>query len=346
MARRTISLLMVLACVLASIVTTEHAVAQPTETRDVRSVLDAFGEAYAEQDWPHAIELGIEADSLRPNDATIQYNLACVYALNGGVDPATDWLRKAAASGFTHAALVEQDTDLDAIRDRLEYAEALAVIKKNRETDLAELEEKFTEHDLLVFLPEKYDPEKPAPLIIALHGYGGTAAGYPTYWREAAGEVGAILVAPQAVRRVAGAGYNWGRVEEANLFVRITLRRMSEDYSIDRDRVILTGFSQGGYIAYSLGVQHPEQFVGVVPMAGPYIRRLDKPKKVTDDDLPRFYFMVGARDALADQCRQTFRDFDEAGYDVKLRVYPGVGHTFPRQRTAELRRALKFVLPR
>ena len=39
-------------------------------------------------------------------------------------------------------------------------------------------------------------------------------------------------------------------------------------------------------------------------------------------------------------------DFAEAGYDVKLRVYPKVGHVFPLNRGEELRKALDFVLDR
>jgi len=36
-------------------------------------------------------------------------------------------------------------------------------------------------------------------------------------------------------------------------------------------------------------------------------------------------------------------DFEAAGYDVDLRVLSGVGHTFPRRTTTELRKALRFV---
>ena len=44
------------------------------------------------------------------------------------------------------------------------------------------------------------------------------------------------------------------------------------------------------------------------------------------------------------QCRKAAEDFEVAGYTVKLRIYPGVGHTFPRFTNRELGKALKFVL--
>jgi len=38
--------------------------------------------------------------------------------------------------------------------------------------------------------------------------------------------------------------------------------------------------------------------------------------------------------------------FEVAGYQVKLRVYPNAGHTFPRDKTRELTKALRFALGR
>jgi hypothetical protein len=50
------------------------------------------------------------------------------------------------------------------------------------------------------------------------------------------------------------------------------------------------------------------------------------------------------RDLRASAVRQCVRDFGLAGYDVGFRLYRGVGHAFPRNRDAELRKALKYVL--
>ena len=108
---------------------------------------------------------------------------------------------------------------------------------------------------------------------------------------------------------------------------------------------MLTGFSQGGFMAMALGVRHPDLFVGVIPMAGGYIPEIDMPPTASDGD-PRYYFIVGARDRAADEVRQAAGDFKASGYEVKLRVLPGTGHAFPRATNQELGKALRFVLDR
>ncbi len=93
------------------------------------------------------------------------------------------------------------------------------------------------------------------------------------------------------------------------------------------------------------GVRHPDLFVGVIPMAGGYIPEIDLPPAASVGD-PRYYFMVGALDRAVDEVRRAAGDFKVAGYEVKLRVLPGTGHTFPRATRQELSKALRFVLDR
>ena len=47
-------------------------------------------------------------------------------------DLAMAWLRKAVAAGFTDAALVKKDTDLDALRENPEFKALLAELTKSK----------------------------------------------------------------------------------------------------------------------------------------------------------------------------------------------------------------------
>ncbi len=49
------------------------------------------------------------------------YNIACCYALSGQKEPALDWLKKAYDMGFVRTAMVQTDTDLDAIRNEPKF---------------------------------------------------------------------------------------------------------------------------------------------------------------------------------------------------------------------------------
>ena len=314
---------------------------------DAQETLQDFNQAYKAKEWDRAIEIGLTLNSLVPRNSTHQYNLACVYSLSGDADTSMKWLGKAAENGFAQVALFEADPDLAAVRDHPEYESALDLVKENHERELTRLRKKFGQRRPLVYPPPDHDAERPAPLIIALHGYGGLAKNVAAQWRTVAAQAGAILVAPDAVRRVRGAnGFDWRNVDEADFLLDLTLEFVRERYKIDAERIVLTGFSQGAYIAYAVGARHPQKFIGVIPMAGGYISSLDAPPQAAGERRPRFYFMVGEKDRAVVPCREAAKAFAAAGYDVKLRVYPDVGHRFPKDRDRELREALAYVLDR
>ncbi len=66
-------------------------------------------------------EAGLEwaerAVSIDPNDAGIQYNAACLFALEGQKIRAIECLENAVKAGFAHREWVEKDPDLDSLRD-------------------------------------------------------------------------------------------------------------------------------------------------------------------------------------------------------------------------------------
>ena len=130
-----------------------------------------------------------------------------------------------------------------------------------------------------VVLPDGYDPVKPAPLIIALHGRGGNGKNMAAAWDEIANDVGAILVAPDALRPL-GMGYDWRFVDESEWLVLLTLDRVLERYAIDEQRIVLTGLSQGAHIAF---------------------------------------MMIGSEDRSVETYRVAIKDFKEAGWNAKLR---------------------------
>lgn len=66
-------------------------------------------------------EAGLEwaerAVTIDPDDAGIQYNVACLYALEGEKTRAIECLENAVKAGFAHREWVEKDPDLDSLRD-------------------------------------------------------------------------------------------------------------------------------------------------------------------------------------------------------------------------------------
>ncbi len=323
---------------------------QSADDDERHSLATDFAQAYRDRDWSRAIQVGRELVEIAPKNDIHAYNLACVYALNGDIDSAGTWLAKAAERGFRHLKRFETDADLVGVRKNTAYATALALVKANQEKAFARLDKKFLKHPPLVVLPSGYDKNVASPLVIALHGYGCRADMMTREWKGMADRIGAILVAPQGVYKVkGGSGYSWfgpGTVDydEADHLVRLTLDLVMKEYEIDKNRLILTGFSQGGYVAYVVSARQPYLFPAVIPMGAGYVAAIDAPERATGSSRPRYYFMIGEHDQSVDQIHDAVEAFKRAGYAVKKRIYPGVGHAFPKNMVQEIHDALDFVL--
>jgi phospholipase/carboxylesterase len=303
-----------------------------------------FNDALVGGDYPTAIEAGERLAEVESGNAILRYNLACAYALGGRPEEALESLRRSADLGFDHLSTFEADGDLESLRELPGFPAVAEAIRHNAYLARREFERLAESAQVRTFLPGGKVPDAPAPLIVALHGLGGNADDFAVVYREAADDRDAILIVPEAVRPYPP-GYTWGDQEEAESLVLRAIEQARADYPIDPDRIVLTGFSQGGYLTYSLALRHPELFAGAIPVGGSYHF---PPAALPDgrNERPRFYIMYGGRDAALANNRRAARILREAGFAVKLRIYPEVGHSYPSGHDRELRRALGFVLRR
>ncbi|GJL67134.1 MAG: hypothetical protein NPIRA05_21050 [Nitrospirales bacterium] len=110
-----------------------------------------------------------------------------------------------------------------------------------------------------LYIPSSYDPGKSYPLIMCLHGAGFTGESYLERWVPRLNDK-YILVCPTI-----SMGAWWSRSAE-ELVLKI-VNMLQADYHIDRDRVFLTGMSNGGVGAWIIGMHHADMFAGISPMA-------------------------------------------------------------------------------
>lgn len=118
-----------------------------------------------------------------------------------------------------------------------------------------------------LFIPSSYDAAKKYPLVVALHGMGGDENSYFSGYqngvikREAEAR-GYLVVCPKGR---APASMYLGNAEKDVLDV---IAEMKRDFSIDEERIYLTGHSMGGYGTWSIAVNHPQMFAAIAPVAG------------------------------------------------------------------------------
>jgi len=72
--------------------------------------LSHLGELTRAKDWAR------QALAINPSDATVLYNVACMYATSGEAEEAITLLERAVASGFGHWNWIENDSDLESLR--------------------------------------------------------------------------------------------------------------------------------------------------------------------------------------------------------------------------------------
>lgn len=314
---------------------------EPEASTDPTALLQSFAEAYRADDIVDAIRFGLEFEQLSPGNPRHQYNMACVYALAGNETTASAWLRRSIEHGFRWPTTLHADPDLERLRMTEPWSRYEAVVQANAHAFQAAVRTAFEVNPPIVLEPENGNAA-PKPLIIALHGYGDRPDHYPGLWGPAAGRFDAVLVAPRGPESYA-AGFSWDNVDDAEAIVLATIDWASERFAIDLERIVLTGFSQGGYMTLAVGMRHPDLFVGLIPMAGGYDPERDEPPPA-ESGSPRLYFMVGSEDRAEQAMRRAADDFEAAGYAVRLRIFHGIGHTFPRMTRRELGNALRFVL--
>lgn len=311
-----------------------------------RELALAYRKAYEAGDWQTAIRVGYELTQHDPRDGRSAYNLACAYALDGQHKEALKWVYNAAREGYANPELMKSDADLEPIRQEPRFREALALVRANRSADFQAFQAWWDRRPLDVYVPDGVKSDG-APLIVALHGYGSEGDEIASRWKGVASEAGAVLVAPESGRPApAGEGFQWTGSQEPEWVILRTIDRVEREHGIDAGRVILTGYSQGAFVALRFALKYPEKVAGVVSVAGLYDQALMPFNRFKEDEpLPRFVLMIGADDENVQTMREMKDALEARDADVRLEVYEGLGHAFPNNSEEELGEALSFALP-
>ncbi len=133
----------------------------------------------------------------------------------------------------------------------------------------------------LVQLPPEYDPLRRYPAVVSLHAGWSTPLNQIEWWagmpaadgvrQGQAARRGTILIAP-AWLRPGQTAYEYSAREHA--LVLAALRTAVRAFSVDTDRVVLSGHSLGGNAAWDVALAHPDLWAGLVliaPTAGCYV---------------------------------------------------------------------------
>ena len=123
-----------------------------------------------------------------------------------------------------------------------------------------------------LFVPSGYDPSKPSPLLVSLHGAGRQYDWLMNYagFLDLAEHHGYVVVTPLGYTRRGGYGYRGDSEQDrrAEQDVMNVVELVTDEFNIDDQRVYLWGHSMGGAGTYYLASRYPEIWAGLAAVAG------------------------------------------------------------------------------
>jgi phospholipase/carboxylesterase len=185
-----------------------------------------------------------------------------------------------------------------------------------------------------LYVPEYYSPDRPWPLVMALHGGSGNGRNFLWSWLRDARSFGAILIAPTAT------GSTWalmGEDTDTPNLVR-TLDSVRARWNVDPTKMLMTGMSDGGTFCYVSGLDAASPFTHLAPVSATF-----HPLMADMADAGRLrglpiHITHGRLDWMfpVQVARQTQQALSAAGANVTYRELDDLSHTYPREMNAAM----------
>ena len=176
-----------------------------------------------------------------------------------------------------------------------------------------------------LYVPAGYQPKKPVPLVLLLHGAGEDARDGLAQLRGHADEVGIILLA------LSSRGPTWDSILGRGRYgidigaIDRALEHAFSRCAVDPTRVAVGGYSDGASYALSLGMANGDLFSHVLAFSPGFLAPPGQRGS------PRIFVAHGTRDGWLpiDSCsRRIVPRLERAGYEVLYREFEG-GHVVP-----------------
>ncbi len=128
----------------------------------------------------------------------------------------------------------------------------------------------------LLYVPKSYDPSRPTPLVITIHGLAQWPANQMqvSRWNDLADEYGFIVVYPSGTQfpmRWQAYSNSPGSPNPDVQFISDLIDKIERDYNIDPTRIYANGLSNGAGMAFLLACQMPERIAAIGLVGGAYL---------------------------------------------------------------------------
>src|SRR5579885_236836 len=181
--------------------------------------------------------------------------------------------------------------------------------------------------DYTLYIPEDYSPDRPMPLIVALHGGYGHGYEYVWTWLRSARSRRYAVLAPKSWDNT----WDMSLPSEDTQSILRMLDEVTREFSIDPARVYLTGLSNGATFGYIFGLERSHLFRGMAPIAGVLHPAVDSMlRQGRGKDTPMLV-VHGVHDFIfpVTFARSACKLLSGIGYNVTYKELPDWGHAYP-----------------
>lgn len=284
--------------------------------------------------------------ALLPFEPSSRYKLACCLVRLGETDRALAELKVAVECGWADADALDRDEDWRPLRRDERFAEMVNAAAACRD------------EKLLLYADDSVGRDRPAPLLVVLHGLGCGPRGEMPYWKPVADELGMVVVAPRSGTEFGPMLHGWQKagaknssaadffdMDSARERVDAAIEEADRLYTIDRGAVVLAGYSQGGGVVLQLIADRPTRIRGAVAVCSlcPPLEEANF-RKVANESQIRVQVIAGEHDRLLDRSKSAAEVLQAAGIPTRFEVVADSGHEYPSDSADRLRRAVHFVL--
>ena len=237
------------------------------------------------------------------------------------------WLLSAPACADNHTAPINQygQFEITFTISQLLDQETLDSL-----ADVINADEKITWN---MYVPEGYDPGKPAGLMVYI---SPTPNGWmPRKWQAVADEENLIWI---------GANDSGNKIVNARrmLFAVLGPQIAGKEYAIDADRIYLSGFSGGGKVASMIAIDFANLFKGAIYICGVLHWKRNPPPLFDQVKANRYVFLTGTDDFNRNLTKNIYRKYQKAGLQkIHLMDILGMAHKTPG--TKDFRKALNYL---
>ena len=304
-----------------------------SDTQEFFKKSEALFQAYQQGKYTDALAVAERLAVEYPErDGNTYYWRICLHAITGQRELALQVFEEALKRGvWWSEERLRSDSDLDSLQGDPEFERLVTLSNEKHKQTTAEPE-------LFVYQPEGTGP---FPLLFVLHARNSSAERDVPFWKSVVKQ-GWMLAMPQSSQPSSPLSFVWDDREKAMNEVVEHFHSLMKKYSIDRNRIVVAGFSQGAARAIELVMSKQIKANGFIAIV-PGTIDINELSNWTDSSQAKGVLISGGRDPRYEMFQQINEIFLQKELPLMFENYPEMGHDFPNNFEAVLQKGLEFI---